>query len=73
MPTVLLASVTLLVLDESGEHLVEPGPDGWVTGRAAFYDPVWNSRWGGVVSGDQITASYTETCGWTATADPRSR
>lgn len=52
----------LLMLDESGEHLLEPGADGWTTGRVAFYDPGWSSRWGGIVSGDQATASYTNRC-----------
>ncbi|HVV29530.1 MAG TPA: hypothetical protein VHC41_01495 [Mycobacteriales bacterium] len=54
--------MTLLMLDESGERLVEPGADGWVTGRVAFYDPGWQSRWGGIVSGDQAVASYTAPC-----------
>jgi hypothetical protein len=54
--------MTLLMLDEGGEHLLEPGDDGWITGRVAFYDPLWQSRWGGVVSGDQAAASYTNRC-----------
>jgi hypothetical protein len=54
--------LALLVLDESGEKLAVPGPDGTLVGRAAFYDPVWDSRWGGLVSGDQITVPPGE-CG----------
>jgi hypothetical protein len=54
--------MTLLMLDESGERLLEPAADGWITGRVAFYDPGWQSRWGGIVSGDQATASYTNDC-----------
>ena len=54
--------LALLVLDESGEKLAVPGPDGTLVGRAAFYDPVWDSRWGGLVSGDQIMVPPGE-CG----------
>jgi hypothetical protein len=54
--------MTLLVVDETGEQLLDVGDDGWVTGRVAFYDPVWHGRWGGIVSGDQATANYWHTC-----------
>ena len=49
--------IVLIVLDESGEALAVPSPDGTTTGRAAFYDPVWNARWGGLVTGDRITVA----------------
>lgn len=50
----------LLVLDQSGENLLEPHGDG-VEGRAAFFDIATRGRWGGVISGDKITVNYT-TC-----------
>ena len=54
--------VVLIVLDESGEKLATPAGDGSTTGRAAFYDPVWTQRWGGLVSGDRITV-WSTPCG----------
>ncbi len=49
--------MTLLVLDETGEHRRDGG-SGTVTGRSAFFDPVWESHWGGLITGDWITADY---------------
>ena len=49
--------LTLFVLDETGEH-VRHQPSGPVTGRAAYWDPVWDGHWGGTISGDWITADY---------------
>lgn len=41
----------------------EPHPrEGVQVGRAAFYDPVNASHWGGIMSGDEIELSY-EPCG----------
>jgi hypothetical protein len=48
----------LLLLDESGENLVTPPPGGEAEGRAAFFDLSLEGRWGGVISGDKITASW---------------
>jgi hypothetical protein len=48
----------LLLLDESGEHLIEPATDGELEGRAAFLDLSLDGRWGGVISGDKIRVSY---------------
>jgi hypothetical protein len=52
----------LLLLDESGEHLVEPTPKGEHEGRAAFFDLSLEGRWGGVISGDKIRVTW-ERCG----------
>jgi hypothetical protein len=49
--------LTLFVLDETGDH-VRHQPSGPVTGRAAYWDPVWDGHWGGTISGDWITADY---------------
>jgi hypothetical protein len=54
--------VMLLLLDESGEHLIEPTPTGELEGRAAFFDLSMDGRWGGVISGDRIRATW-EPCG----------
>jgi hypothetical protein len=54
----------LLLLDESGENLIEPCFDGEVEGRAAFLDLSMQGRWGGVISGDKIRANWgTCECG----------
>jgi hypothetical protein len=50
--------VMLLPLDESGEHLIEPPAKGEVEGRAAFVDLSLDGRWGGLISGDKIRASW---------------
>jgi hypothetical protein len=50
--------VMLLLLDESGEHLIEPTPTGELEGRAAFFDLSMDGRWGGVISGDKIRATW---------------
>jgi hypothetical protein len=49
--------LTLFVLDETGDNL-RWLPSGPVTGRAAYWDPVWEGHWGGTISGDWITADY---------------
>jgi hypothetical protein len=41
----------------------EPLPrEGVVTGRAAFYDFLNNSHWGGIISGDEITIDWSKPC-----------
>jgi hypothetical protein len=35
-----------------------------VTGRLGAYDTMWHARWGGIVTGDKVTASYNPcSCG----------
>jgi hypothetical protein len=50
--------VMLLLLDESGENLIPPPATGEVEGRAAFFDLSMDGRWGGVISGDKIRATW---------------
>jgi hypothetical protein len=50
--------VMLLPLDESGENLVEPPKTGEIEARAAFFDLSMDGRWGGVISGDKIRATW---------------
>jgi hypothetical protein len=50
--------VMLLLLDESGENLIEPAAAGEVEGRAAFFDLSLDGRWGGVISGDKVRATW---------------
>ena len=50
--------VMLLLLDETGEHLIEPPATGEVEGRAAFFDLSLDGRWGGVISGDKVRATW---------------
>ena len=49
--------VMLLPLDREGENLVDAG-EGEVEGRAAFFDISLDGRWGGVISGDHINATF---------------
>jgi len=49
--------LTLFVLDETGDE-IRYAPAGPVTGRAAFWDVAWEGHWGGIISGDWITADY---------------
>jgi hypothetical protein len=54
----------LLLLDESGDHLIEPETRGELEGRAAFFDLSLDGRWGGVISGDKIRATWAPcSCG----------
>jgi hypothetical protein len=48
----------LLLLDESGENLIEPPASGEVEGRAAFFDIAMEGRWGGTISGDKVHATW---------------
>jgi hypothetical protein len=50
--------VMLLLLDEGGDNLVEPTTDGEVEGRAGFFDLSLQGRWGGVISGDKVRATW---------------
>jgi len=50
--------VMLLLLDESGDNLIEPTMSGELEGRAAFFDLSLDGRWGGVISGDKIRATW---------------
>jgi hypothetical protein len=54
--------VVLMLLDESGEHLIPIPATGEIEGRAAFFDLSMDGRWGGVISGDKIRATW-EPCG----------
>ena len=56
--------VMLLLLDESGENLIEMPATGEVEGRAAFFDLSLDGRWGGVISGDKVSATWERcSCG----------
>jgi len=46
-----------LVLDDRGERLLSPR-EGEVTGRMAVFDVSIDGRWGGIISGDQVTMDY---------------
>lgn len=47
-----------LILDDSGEQLLEPREDR-AEGRFAFFDVALEGRWGGVITGDRVTADYS--------------
>jgi hypothetical protein len=49
--------VLLLPLDETGERLLDAGDEA-IEARAAFFDLSLEGRWGGVISGDRITADF---------------
>jgi len=53
---------TLLILDESGEQLLEPRADGKVRGRIGIYDAGHEGHWGGIVTGDQGNANFSPLC-----------
>jgi hypothetical protein len=50
--------VVLMLLDESGETLLPIPSSGEIEGRAAFFDLSMDGRWGGVISGDKIRATW---------------
>lgn len=50
--------VMMMLLDESGENLVPIPATGEIKGRAAFFDLSMEGRWGGVISGDKISATW---------------
>jgi hypothetical protein len=47
-----------LVLDKSGDALIEHDHSGEIEGRGAFFDLSLDGRWGGVISGDRIAVDY---------------
>jgi hypothetical protein len=47
-----------LLLDDTGERLLSAG-SGLVEGRMAFFDLAIEGRWGGVVTGDHVTADFS--------------
>jgi hypothetical protein len=49
--------IIVLVLDETGEQLIEPGK-GEIEGRAAFFDIALDGRWCGLISGDKVRVDY---------------
>ena len=49
--------VILLPLDDSGDELVPVGEEE-TQARAGFFDISLDARWGGVISGDRISASF---------------
>jgi hypothetical protein len=51
-------AIELFILDETGERLADIDSSGQVTGRVGAYDPIWSSRWGGIITGDRVTANY---------------
>lgn len=56
--------VMLLLLDDSGDHLIEPREGEELEGRAGFFDFSMDGRWGGIISGDRIKVDYgTCACG----------
>lgn len=50
--------VVPLILDKDGDNLL-PVVDGEYEGRAAFFDLSLDGRWGGVISGDRVSISFT--------------
>jgi hypothetical protein len=47
-----------LILDDAGERLVHQD-SGLVEGRFAFFDVALEGRWGGVITGDHVTADFS--------------
>jgi hypothetical protein len=47
-----------LLLDDGGEKLLNV-EDGRVEGRFAFFDTALEGRWGGVITGDRVTADFS--------------
>jgi hypothetical protein len=48
----------LLLLDEPGDNLIDTSAGGEFEGRAAFFDVTMDARWGGIISGDKISANF---------------
>jgi hypothetical protein len=48
-----------IVLDKDGDNAIPHDYTGEVEGRAGFIDLSVDGRWGGVISGDKITVSYS--------------
>jgi hypothetical protein len=47
-----------IVLNKDGDALVPQHGSGEVEGRAAFFDLALDGRWGGVISGDQVSIDF---------------
>ncbi|UGQ11195.1 hypothetical protein LO772_31065 [Yinghuangia sp. ASG 101] len=59
------AGLIILVLDDTGDKALGPedaGPDGLVRGRFAFLDLAHEGRWGGIITGDAVTADFSGQC-----------
>jgi len=55
-----------LILDKSGQKLLNPEDgEGVVEGRLAVFDLLAEARWGGVISGDKVTADFSSGDGLT--------
>jgi hypothetical protein len=54
----------MLPLDDSGERLLTPADstDGLVQARFGFLDLAYDGRWGGLITGDQVTVDFSEKC-----------
>jgi hypothetical protein len=52
------AWVMLIMLNDAGDAVLDTRPVGEIKGRAAFYDFSIEGRWGGVISGDKVSADY---------------
>lgn len=50
--------IRMLILDRAGEQLLAPTGDHIVEGRLAFFGAAIEGRWGGIVSGDKVTAHF---------------
>ena len=52
--------VVPLILDKSGEKLLNPADGkGVVEGRFAFFDPLIDGRWGGLITGDKVVIDFS--------------
>ena len=53
-----------LMVDRDGERLLtaNDGEDGVVEGRFAFLDLLYEGRWGGLITGDKVTADLKPRC-----------
>lgn len=51
-------TVALFILDETGEQLLNP-TEGEINGRVGLFDVTADSRWGGIISGDNVDARFS--------------
>jgi hypothetical protein len=53
----------MLLLDESGEHVINPSA-GVAEGRMGIFDLAQDGRWGGIITSDRVQVNFSEcTCG----------
>lgn len=54
----------MLLLDESGETLLNPASDfeGVIEGRFGFLDLAYEGRWGGLITGDKVEVDFSLRC-----------